>query len=180
ACREPEHWLRNHSPLDIDMASAAGYSIAVQRSAARRIAAVSARVPLHRVAAVFTTYLNQVYAAGREGAVHLDGQNVFVYRNVTSLPGEVDVDFGVGIKAPFESIGAVHMTDLPSGDVATTTHWGAYAKLGDAHAAVIEWCRAHGKRLAGPRWEIYGHATADEASQQTAVSYLLDSSPSTL
>ena len=40
--------------------------------------------------------------------------------------------------------------------VATATHTGPIAKIGDAHQAVCEWSKAAGYRLAGPRWEIYG------------------------
>jgi effector-binding domain-containing protein len=57
--------------------------------------------------------------------------------------------------------------------IATTAHWGSYARLGAAHRAVIEWCRVHGHRLAGSRWEVYGHWTEDEAKLRTDVYYLL-------
>ncbi len=65
------------------------------------------------------------------------------------------------------------MMTLPSGLVATTTHRGAYSQLGLAHSAVVDWCRAHGRRLTGTRWEVYGHWTPEEAQQHTDVFYLL-------
>jgi effector-binding domain-containing protein len=42
------------------------------------------------------------------------------------------------------------------GLVATATHTGPRAKIGDTHHAVCEWSKANGYQLAGPRWEIYG------------------------
>jgi hypothetical protein len=115
-----------------------------------------------------------VYAAARAGAVHLDGQNVFLYRRVADQPSELDVAFGVGVTAPFVAVGAIEPTPLPTGEVAMTTHQGSYAKLGAAHDAVTEWCRMHGRRLAGPSWEVYGHWTEDEARLRTEVFYLLE------
>ena len=117
-----------------------------------------------------------MYGAARTGAVQLDGQNVFVYRNVPDLPDEVDVEFGVGITAPFLPVGPVRPTQVPIGDVAMTTHGGNYSRLGDAHAAVIGWCRTHGRGLAGPCWEVYGHWTEDESRRRTDVYDLLEPS----
>ncbi len=125
---------------------------------------------------MFAQYLNQVYAASRAGAVQLDGQNVFVYRGGTGADDEVDIEFGVGVKAPFPPSGPVRYSELPVGEAATATHWGDYARLAEAHGAVIAWCRAHHRPLAGPRWEVYGHWTDDPAQLRTDVYYLLEPS----
>jgi effector-binding domain-containing protein len=149
-------------------------SVSLQTSAPRALAAVRARVPAGRVGAVFADYLNQVYAASREAAVPLDGQNIFVYRNVEGRNDEIDVEFGVGVKAPFTPVGRVTYSLLPIGEVATTTHWGDYAGLGDAHHAVLDWCRTHNRTPTGTRWEIYGHWTNDPTRLRTDVYYLLE------
>ena len=145
----------------------------MRRSAPRTIAAVHARVHPSQIPRVFGQYLDQVYA--QRNALKLDGQNVFIYRKATDNSDELDVAFGVGAAGPFEPIGAVQPTEVPRGDVATTVHRGPYARLGAAHDAVIAWCRANGHRLAGPRWEVYGHWTEDEAQLRTDVYYLLQS-----
>ena len=150
------------------------YIVSQQIAVPRTIAAVHGRVPIGAVPSTFRRYLDQVYAAARTGAVHLDGQNVFVYHGAPDRPTEVDVAFGVGVTAPFAAVGAVTPTLLPVGEVATTTHWGSYAQLGAAHDAVIEWCRTHGRRRAGPSWEVYGHWTEDETRLRTDVFYLLE------
>ena len=149
------------------------HPVSVRVAVARPIAAVRARLPIARVSSSFADYLNQVYAAGRSGSVLLDGQNIFVYRGGTAAGGDVDVEFGVGVRAPFSSAGAVSYSETPAGEVATTTHWGDYAKLGDAHAAVIAWCASHDRTRAGPRWEVYGHWVDDPSQLRTDVYYLL-------
>lgn len=151
------------------------YAVSAQTVTPRTIAAVRARLRIRDVPSTFGKYLDQVYAAARTGAVRLDGQNVFVYRDAPDEPNEADVEFGVGVSAPFEQIGNVQPTQLPAGVVATTTHWGSYGRLGGAHDAVIAWCRAHGHHRAGPRWEVYGHWTDDESQLRTDVFYLLES-----
>ena len=150
------------------------YVVSQQMAVPRTIAAVHARVPVGAVSQTFGRYLDQVYAAARSGAVQLDGQNVFLYHHVPDRPSELDVAFGVGIKAPFAAVGAVQPTSLPDGEVATTTHWGNYAKLGGAHDAIREWCRVNGRRRAGASWEVYGHWTEDESRLRTDVFYLLE------
>jgi effector-binding domain-containing protein len=150
------------------------YTVSLRTATSRTIAAVHARLPVGAVPATFRRYLDQVYAAARAGSVHLDGQNIFVYRDAPDRPAEADVAFGVGVTAPFAAVGAVEPTSLPVGEVATTTHWGNYAKLGAAHHAVIAWCREHGRRQEGTRWEVYGHWTDDEARLRTDVFYLLE------
>jgi hypothetical protein len=149
------------------------HPVFVRVVAARPIAAVRAWLPIARVSSSFADYLNQVYAAGRDGAVLLDGQNIFVYRGGSATGDDVDVEFGVGVKAPFSSVGGVSYSETPAGEVATTTHWGDYAKLGEAHAAVIAWCAAHDRERAGPRWEVYGHWVDDPSQLRTDVFYLL-------
>lgn len=150
------------------------YLVSQQIAAPRTIAAVHARVPIGAVPGTFRRYLDQVYAAARAGAVKLDGQNVFVYHGVPDRPSDLNVAFGVGVTTPFSAVGAVEPTPLPVGEVATTTHWGSYTTLGAAHAAIVEWCRVHGRQRAGPSWEVYGHWTEDESRLRTDVFYLLE------
>jgi hypothetical protein len=152
--------------------SARGYEVSLQEASPRGLAAVRARVPASQVAARFRTYLDQVYAAGRAGAIQLDGQNIFVYRDVDGAPGQLDVDFGVGVAAPFTPTANVVYGVTPSGSVATTTHWGDYAALGEAHAAVVSWCRGNDVALAGPRWEVYGH-WREGVTPRTDIYYLV-------
>ena len=151
----------------------ASYRASLVRSSPRTIAAVRARMPVQRVKAVFRDYLDQVYAVGRAGAVKLDGQNIFVYQRVPEQAESADVAFGVGTLASFAAVGNVEPVELPVGEVATTTHWGDYSRLGAAHDAVIQWCRDSGHRLSGTSWEVYGHWTDDPAKLRTDIYYLL-------
>ena len=153
------------------MESSSSYTVSLKRAAPRTIAAVRARLAPSRVPVEFKRYLDQVYAA-RASGIRLDGQNIFVYRDAVDAPGQLDVEFGVGITAPITPVGDIRAVELPVGEVAMTTHRGAYTSLGAAHAAVVEWCRAHSRALAGPRWEVYGHWT-DGEPPRTDIYYLL-------
>jgi hypothetical protein len=150
------------------------YAVTVQLAQPRSIAAVRVRLPIRAVPQRFAEFLGQVYAASRGGAIELDGQNVFVYSG--DVDGDADVEFGVGTARAFDQIGAVVHSATPSGEVATTTHWGDYANLAAAHDAVVAWCRSEGRSIAGPRWEVYGHWTDDPAKRRTDIFYLLSDS----
>jgi effector-binding domain-containing protein len=101
----------------------------------------------------------QVKGAGRHVALYLDGQ--------------INLEVGVELERPFADHGEVVGSSIPAGTVATVAHIGPYQKLGDAHAAIRDWCRANGREFAGPSWEIYGHWTDDVTRLRTDVFYLL-------
>lgn len=151
--------------------SSARYDVREVIVSARPIAGVHAQVARGRVAQEFGRYLDQVYAAARAGAVHLDGQNIFIYRAATTE--QLLVEFCVGVTAPFAAVGAVVPLETPHGVAAMTTHHGDYGRLGEANAAILEWCRANDRPRAGPSWEVYGHWTPDPAQLRTEVYYLL-------
>jgi effector-binding domain-containing protein len=150
------------------------YEVREARVSPRLVAGVRARVARGRVAQEFKRHLDQVYTAARAGAVALDGQNIFIYREASDE--QLTVDFCVGATAPFAPVGAVMPLETPRGMAAMTTHHGDYAGLGGANAAILAWCRAHDRTLAGPSWEVYGHWHADPAQLRTDVYYLLQMS----
>jgi effector-binding domain-containing protein len=145
--------------------------VCIQLAGARAIACAHATIPPASIPRVFANHLDKVYDAARKGICELDGQNIFVYRKAGG--GNVDVQFGVGARNPFAAVGEVTYANLPTGRVATATHWGDYSRIGEAHAAVTAWCHEHGHALEGTSWEIYGHWNDDPAKRRTDVYYLL-------
>jgi effector-binding domain-containing protein len=95
-------------------------------------------------------------------------QNVMLYKD-----RRPDVEVGVLVSGPFGAEGPVILSALPPGEVATATHRGDYASLAVTHDAVRDYAAAHGRELAGPRWEIYGHAPPDPDEAETEVFWLL-------
>jgi effector-binding domain-containing protein len=100
------------------------------------------------------------------------GRHVAIYWD-----GGIRLEVGVELHGPFAEHGEVVHSATPAGLVASTTHFGPYRDLGSAHDAVHGWCRASNHRLAGPKWEIYGHWQpewdADPSRIRTDVYYLL-------
>ena len=95
-------------------------------------------------------------------------QNVMLYKDQRP-----DVEVGVLVSGPFRAEGPVILSALPAGEVATAIHRGDYAKLGVTHDAVREYAAAQRRELAGPCWEIYGHARPDPNDAETEVFWLL-------
>jgi len=103
---------------------------------------------------VWGPMLNAVWSFLRGDApegLHKQGHNIMLYKD--DVP---NVEVGVQVSGPFSPIGEVVPSNLPGGLVATATHTGPIAKIGDTHSAVCEWSKANGYRLAGPHWEVYG------------------------
>jgi len=95
-------------------------------------------------------------------------QNVMLYKD--DAPA---VEVGVLVGRTFEAVGRVVPSQLPAGRVAVAVHRGDYAGLGRAHDAVHRFAAARGLDLAGSRWEIYGHWSADPRDIETEVFWLL-------
>jgi effector-binding domain-containing protein len=137
----------------------------------RLVAGVRAVVARGGVGAAFRQHLDQVYAAARAGAVSLDGQNIFIYRDATEH--ELIVDFCVGVTAPFTATGNVMPLETPAGRAAMLTHHGDYSGLAAATASLRAWCLDHNRPIAGASWEVYGHWDPDPSKLRTDVYYLL-------
>jgi effector-binding domain-containing protein len=98
--------------------------------------------------------LDQVWSFLRGDAargLYEHGHNVMLYKD--DVP---NVEVGVQVSGPFAPAGQVVSSTLPGGLVATATHTGPIGAIGDTHRVVREWSEAHGYRLAGPHWEVYG------------------------
>jgi effector-binding domain-containing protein len=104
--------------------------------------------------AAWPRMLDQVWNYLRGDAqdgLYQGGHNVMLYKD--DVP---QVEIGVQVSGPFERSGQVIASTLPGGLVATATHTGPIAEIGDTHQAVRQWSTVHGYRLAGPHWEVYG------------------------
>jgi effector-binding domain-containing protein len=98
-------------------------------------------------------------------------------RHVALYQRDHQVEVGAEVSGPFVGNDCIFCSQLPSERVATTTHFGPYAGLGEAHAAIRRWCSENGHPLAGVCWEIYGHWeegwNADPSQIRTEVFHLL-------
>jgi len=98
--------------------------------------------------------LDQVWGFLRSGApqgLYKRGHNIMLYKD--DVP---NVEVGVQVSGSFDPAGRVVASALPGGLVATATHTGPIAEIGDTHQAVRDWSKAKGYQLAGRHWEIYG------------------------
>ncbi len=132
------------------------------------LAAVRRETPRAALGATIIAGLNTVYAFLKTAPVRSRGINVVIY-----LDGQMTIEVGVQVAEAFADAPPVRCITTPAGPAAHTTHWGDYAKLGDANAAIHAWVAAHGRRLAGPSWEVYGHHADEPAQRRTDVYYLL-------
>lgn len=89
------------------------------------------------------------------------------------------VEVGAEVSEPFAGTERVQCSHLPAGRVVTTTHFGPYQRLGEAHNAVCQWCDEHGHRRKNICWEIYGHWDSswntDPSKIRTDVFHFLES-----
>jgi effector-binding domain-containing protein len=70
---------------------------------------------------------------------------------------EFDVSAGFPVDSPIDGDGQVTGLEIPAGEVAFTTHMGAYAELSQAYEAVMAWMNANGRESSEEcvMWEEY-------------------------
>ncbi len=144
------------------------YQVILTDVAARPTAVVPAATTWQEFPTLWKELLDEVWTCLRAGGITRGCRNVMLYRD--DVP---HVEVGVELLQPCPLTGRVVASTLPAGHVAMTTHRGSYAGLGSAHRAVIDWCEAQGRRLAGTRWEIYGPHSEDPAEVWTEIYWLL-------
>ena len=145
-----------------------GYEVTAADVVARSTVVVAATTTWREFPALWKELLDEVWACVRAGGINGGCRNVMLYRD--DVPR---VEVGVELSRPCPLTGRVVASTLPAGQVAMTVHRGGYAGLALAHRAVSDWCAAHGRRLAGPRWEVYGPHHDDPAELRTEVYSLL-------
>lgn len=100
------------------------------------------------------------------------GRNVAVYWD-----GTIRLEVGVELDGALPEGGEVVRSATPAGPTVSVVHLGSYDRLGAAHQAIRDWCSSHHRRLAGPKWEVYGHWqdhwNADPSQIRTDVFYQL-------
>jgi effector-binding domain-containing protein len=147
------------------------YEIRVEQAEPRTIASVRRRSSGDQLATVVPAACGYVWTFIKAAGIANPGRHIAVYRE--GKADRIDVEIGVEIPAPFTGDGDVSCSATPDGPAATTVHVGPYDRLGEAHDAILRWCRDHHRNLAGPNWEIYGHWDDDPSKVQTEVFYLL-------
>ncbi len=150
------------------------YDVRLEQLDSKPLAVVRRRARQQELSKVVPECCGAVWNVVRSQKIAGAGRHVALYWDC-----EINLEVGVELEAPFAGHGEVVGSATPAGTVATTTHYGPYQRLCDAHAAIQKWCADHGYTPAGPQWEIYGHWldewNNDPSRIRTDVYYLLSS-----
>ena len=159
---EPERITNHHMPHAIHLKSIEAVPTAVVRS----------RVEPHQLSTFVPAACGEVWSFIRVAGIPCPGRHVALYQ------ADHQVEVGAEVTGPFVGNDRIHCSQLPAGRVATTTHFGPYAGLGEAHDEIRLWCQENGHPLTGICWEIYGHWeeiwNADPSQIRTEVFHLLE------
>src|SRR5947209_9396104 len=107
-----------------------GYEIRLEQHAAQLLAVVRRRASPQDLAAVVPAACGTVWSVLRAQQVPGAGRHVAIYWDC-----EINLEVGAEVAAPFAGHGEVVGSATPSGPVVTTTHYGPYGRLGEAHEA---------------------------------------------
>ena len=149
------------------------YDIKLTDSKAIHTAVIRSRVPPKELAQFVPAACGEVWSFIRSAGLPQPGRHIALY-----LDARGSVEVGAEVSEPFAGHDRVQCSQLPAGRVATTVHYGPYARLSQAHAEIRQWCAEHGHPLSKISWEIYGHWdeswNADPSKIRTDVFHLLE------
>lgn len=147
------------------------YQIKVKDAEAILTAVIRSRVQPNELSKFVPAACGEVWSFARSTGLLRPGRHTALYLE------EGLVEVGAEVSERFTGNDRVHCSQLPAGRVVTTTHFGPYQRLGEAHAEIRRWCAEHGHRLSNICWEIYGHWdeswNADPSKIRTDVFHLL-------
>jgi effector-binding domain-containing protein len=150
------------------------YDVVLENHDSTRTLAVRATTTWPEFPRLWPVLLDQVWSQLAAAGISSGCPNFMLYRDNTPR-----VEVGVIYDGDLALTDPVVVSSLPAGQVATTTHRGAYSKLGYAHQSVVDWCGKHGLPLSGLRWEIYGPHSPDPTQARTHIGWLLSETAKT-
>src|SRR5437660_7062359 len=124
------------------------YTVRLEPHSGRPLAVVRRRAASRELSKVVPDACGTVWNVMRAQQVAGAGRHVAVY-----LDGQINLEVGVELDGPFTGHGEVVASATPPGLVATTTHFGPYPLLHQAHEAIRRWCADNGHPMSGPNWE---------------------------
>lgn len=152
------------------------YVIRTQRVSPQPLAVVRRRARPNEFSVLVPQGCGIVWKAIKDFGIQGAGRHVAIYRRDSD--GVFDLEIGAEVPSTFPSTGEIIASATPTGEAATTTHFGPYGGLGSAHEAIQQWCSAHGRALGGACWEVYGHWlpewNVNPSKIRTDVFYLLN------
>ncbi len=144
------------------------YAIQLKRVQPHLTAVIRTKAAQSQLSQVVPQLCGEVWSFAKSAGLPRPGRHVAIY-----FDGAINLEVGALVDEPFTGDGRVVCSSTPAGLVAMTEHVGPYARLGEAHQAICDWCAANGHSSPGPNWEIYGHWNDDPNQLITEVYYLL-------
>jgi effector-binding domain-containing protein len=130
-------------------------SVRIVRVEAIHLAVVRHRISRNQLSKVVPEACGIVWNALKAVDVKGAGRHVALYLSATD--GLLEVEIGAEVPATFLGSCEVIVSETPSGEAVTATHFGPYGTLGRTHEAIKALCSQRGLPLDGRSWEIYGH-----------------------
>ena len=145
------------------------YEVRTEWAEPRQLAAIHTVTTQQRLSTDIPLLVGKIWPVLRAQGART-GHNVVIYRG---SPAALAIDAGVEVFTEFTGHGEIQPVSTPAGEVATTAHFGDYAKMAPAYAALEHWWTSNGRLPAGVSWEVYGDWDDDPAKVRTDIYFLL-------
>jgi len=118
------------------------YQIELMDSKAIHTAVIRSRVRAKELPQFVPAACGEVWSFIRSAGLPRPGRHLALY-----LDAQGAIEVGAEVSEPFAGNDRVQCSQLPAGRVVTAAHFGPYARLSEAHAAIRAWCAERGHLL---------------------------------
>jgi effector-binding domain-containing protein len=136
------------------------YEVTERRLDAKPVLSIRGRVPVEDIQSAIGEFLREVWRTIEAAGEHPAGPPFTRYHEIGEA--EVLLEAGMPVPTALDGEGRVEAGELPGGEAISTDHYGPYEDLPSAGDALAAWAEEHGRRPAGPNWEVYRTDPGDE------------------
>lgn len=148
------------------------YSVEVRHLSEMDTAEIHTRVPLANIGETMGSIFREVYEYLNRIGVVTPGQAFGCYV-MHEQEQEVEIAAGFTTVHAVPGEGRIQPGRLPGGDAAVCLHVGPYDGIAKAYETIAVWLQSHGRRQAGPPWEVY-LSPPEEVPPRTEVFFPLE------
>ena len=124
---------------------------------------IRAKAKVEELGTILGPLFGEVYGYIQQQGQQPAGMPMTVYHSMDD--GTVDFQCGMPVPAPMAGTARIEACELPSGKVATVTHFGPYDELGQTWGDLTAWMESEGLEAAGVPWEVYVTDPGEEPDQ---------------
>ena len=132
------------------------YEVVLKKVEPQLVAGIEATIPTRdEVNVTFNRLFDEVYDYVIRHGARPAGAGIALWHDPEYPERDIHVAAAEPLQEPIPASDRVQVHTLPGAEMACVVHHGAFADLGGAYSAVMQWIEGNGYQITGPSREVY-------------------------